>query len=78
MRILTKDVVLSEAFANTEIERYTFRSPGQATSYFYGYTKLLDLRKDVEAKMGRASTRRSSTTSSSGRGCCRRICCARR
>jgi uncharacterized protein (DUF885 family)/catechol 2,3-dioxygenase-like lactoylglutathione lyase family enzyme len=52
MRILTKDVMLSEAFANTEIERYTFRSPGQATSYFYGYTKLLELRKNVEARMG--------------------------
>jgi hypothetical protein len=52
MRILTKDVVLSEAFANTEVERYTFRMPGQATSYFYGYTRLLELRKDVEAKLG--------------------------
>ena len=52
MRILTKDVVLSEAFANTEIERYTFRMPGQATSYFYGYMKLVDLRKEVEAQMG--------------------------
>ncbi|HEX7284642.1 MAG TPA: DUF885 domain-containing protein [Candidatus Angelobacter sp.] len=53
MRVLTQDVVLSEAFANTEVERYTFRAPGQATSYFYGYTKLLGLRKDVEAKMGK-------------------------
>jgi uncharacterized protein (DUF885 family) len=53
MRILTHDVVLSDAFANTEVERYTFRSPGQATSYFYGYTRLLALRKDVEAKMGK-------------------------
>jgi uncharacterized protein (DUF885 family) len=53
MRILTKDVGLSEAFANTEVERYTFRSPGQATSYFYGYTRLLELRKDVEAKTGK-------------------------
>jgi Bacterial protein of unknown function (DUF885) len=53
MRVLTQDVVLSEAFANTEVERYTFRAPGQATSYFYGYIKLLDLRKDVEAKMGK-------------------------
>jgi hypothetical protein len=53
MRVLTQDVVLSEAFANTEIERYTFRSPGQATSYFYGYSKLLDLRKDVEARIGK-------------------------
>jgi uncharacterized protein (DUF885 family) len=53
MRVLTQDVVLSEAFANTEVERYTFRAPGQATSYFYGYTRLLDLRKNVEAKMGK-------------------------
>jgi uncharacterized protein (DUF885 family) len=53
MRVLTQDVVLSDAFANTEVERYTFRAPGQATSYFYGYTRLLSLRKDVEAKMGK-------------------------
>jgi uncharacterized protein (DUF885 family) len=53
MRVLTQDVVLSEAFANTEVERYTFRAPGQATSYFYGYTRLLELRKDVEARMGK-------------------------
>jgi uncharacterized protein (DUF885 family) len=53
LRILTHDVGLSDAFANTEIERYTFRAPGQATSYFYGFTKLLALRKDVEAKLGK-------------------------
>jgi hypothetical protein len=53
MRILTEDVVLSPQFANTEIERYTFRSPGQATSYFYGYTKLLELRRETESKMGK-------------------------
>ena len=53
MRILTHDVMLSEAFANTEVERYTFQAPGQATSYFYGYTRLLELRKDVEARLGK-------------------------
>jgi uncharacterized protein (DUF885 family) len=53
MRVLTQDVVLSEAFANTEVERYTFRAPGQATSYFYGFTRLLELRKDAEEKMGK-------------------------
>jgi hypothetical protein len=51
-RVLTDDVMLSEAFAGTEIERYTFQAPGQATSYFYGYLKLLELRKEVEAKIG--------------------------
>ena len=29
-----------------------YRSPGQANSYFYGYTKLLQLRKDTEAALG--------------------------
>lgn len=53
MRILTEDVMLSDAYANAEVERYTFRAPGQATSYFYGYTRLLELRKGVEAKMGK-------------------------
>jgi uncharacterized protein (DUF885 family) len=26
--------------------------PGQANSYYYGYTKLLQLRKDTEASLG--------------------------
>ncbi len=30
----------------------TYRSPGQANSYFYGYMKLLELRKDTEAALG--------------------------
>jgi hypothetical protein len=48
---LEKEVGLSPAFAKSEVERYTFRSPGQATSYFYGYTRLLELRKEVEGKL---------------------------
>jgi hypothetical protein len=52
MKALTEDGVFSEPFANQEVERYTFRSPGQANSYFYGYTKLLQLRKDTEAVLG--------------------------
>ncbi|HEV8525816.1 MAG TPA: DUF885 domain-containing protein [Terriglobales bacterium] len=47
-KVLRQDVVLSEAMANQEVERYTFRAPGQATAYFYGYTRLLELRGDVE------------------------------
>ncbi|HEX9199866.1 MAG TPA: DUF885 family protein, partial [Acidobacteriaceae bacterium] len=50
--VLENDVVLSHAFAKEEVERFTFRSPGQANSYFYGYTKLLQLRKDTEAALG--------------------------
>jgi uncharacterized protein (DUF885 family) len=50
--VLEKDVVLSHAFAEEEVERYTYRAPGQANSYFYGYTRLLALRKEVEAALG--------------------------
>jgi hypothetical protein len=48
MRILREEVVFSEAMALQEVERYTFESPGQATSYFCGYSRLLELRADVE------------------------------
>jgi Bacterial protein of unknown function (DUF885) len=52
LRLLKEDVVLSDAMANQEVERYTFRTPGQATSYFYGYTRLSELRAEVEKLMG--------------------------
>jgi Bacterial protein of unknown function (DUF885) len=50
--VLEKDVVLSHAFAKEEVERFTYRAPGQANSYFYGYTRLLALRREVEAALG--------------------------
>jgi len=50
--VLEKDVMLSHAFAKEEVERFTYRSPGQANSYFYGYTRLLALRREVEAALG--------------------------
>jgi uncharacterized protein (DUF885 family) len=51
--VLEKDVVLSHAFATEEVERFTYRAPGQANSYFYGYTRLLSLRQEVEAALGK-------------------------
>jgi uncharacterized protein (DUF885 family) len=51
-KVLENDVVLSHAFAKEEVERFTYRSPGQANSYFYGYTKLMELRKDTQAALG--------------------------
>ena len=51
-RVLEQDVVQSHAFAQEEVERYTYRSPGQANSYFYGYTKLITLRKEAETALG--------------------------
>jgi len=50
--VLEHDVMLSPAFAKEEVERFTYRSPGQANSYFYGYTRLLALRKETEAALG--------------------------
>jgi uncharacterized protein (DUF885 family) len=52
MHVLTEDVNLSVPFAKSEVERYTFRAPGQANSYFYGYTRLLQLREDTERALG--------------------------
>jgi uncharacterized protein (DUF885 family) len=47
-RVLEQDVGLSHALAQEEVERFTYRAPGQANSYFYGYTRLLELREDTE------------------------------
>ncbi len=52
MRVLTQDVVLSDAMAKEEVERFTYRMPGQANSYFYGYTRLLQLRQDTQKALG--------------------------
>jgi uncharacterized protein (DUF885 family) len=49
---LEKEVGLSPAFATAEVERYTFRMPGQATAYFYGFTRLAELRREVEQRLG--------------------------
>ncbi|HZF08519.1 MAG TPA: DUF885 domain-containing protein [Thermoanaerobaculia bacterium] len=53
MRVLREDVILSEAMALSEVERYTFRTPGQATAYFCGYTRLMELRAEVERTLGK-------------------------
>jgi uncharacterized protein (DUF885 family) len=52
MQILQNDVVLSEAFATEEVDRFTFRSPGQAVSYYDGYLRMRQLRADTEKAMG--------------------------
>jgi hypothetical protein len=52
MQILTEEVGLSRGMATQEVDRYTFRSPGQATAYFYGYTRLMELRTATELALG--------------------------
>lgn len=49
---LQKEVGISPAFATSEVDRYTFRSPAQATAYFYGYTRLLELREAAQKQLG--------------------------
>lgn len=51
-RILREDVGLSEGMALQEVQRYTYRSPGQATAYFCGYTRLMELRAETERALG--------------------------
>ena len=52
LRILQEEVVFSEAMALQEVQRYIFDQPGQATSYFFGYSRLMELRADVERILG--------------------------
>jgi hypothetical protein len=47
-RLLLEDVVIDDRWATTEVERYTFRIPGQATAYYYGYRNLQALRTQTE------------------------------
>ncbi|MBV9082176.1 MAG: DUF885 domain-containing protein [Acidobacteriaceae bacterium] len=52
LELLQKDVALSEAFATEEVDRFTYRMPGQAVSYFDGYTRLLDIRSEAQKALG--------------------------
>jgi len=51
-RVLIDEVGLSKAMATQELDRYMVRMPGQAGSYFYGYTRILELRMQTELAMG--------------------------
>ncbi|MBW4442917.1 MAG: DUF885 domain-containing protein [Plectolyngbya sp. WJT66-NPBG17] len=52
LRVLTEDAGYSSFFAGQEIDRYTVRLSGHAPSYFYGYQRLMQLRKEVEQQLG--------------------------
>ena len=47
-RFLMEEVMLSEPMAKQEVDRYTFMAPGQATAYFYGYSRLNAMRTRLE------------------------------
>ena len=50
--VLTRDVVLSEPLAKIELERYTDLLPGQAPAYFCGYMRMMELRTEIERRLG--------------------------
>ena len=52
LNLLMKDVVQSHAMAEQEVQRYSLKAPGQANSYFYGFTKMIALRRDTEKALG--------------------------
>jgi Bacterial protein of unknown function (DUF885) len=49
---LMREVALSDSMAQQEADRYAFRWPGQAVSYFYGYSRLRELRLKAEIALG--------------------------
>ena len=50
-RLILDDIALGESWAQNEIERYTYRIPGQATAYYYGYNKMQALRTQTELRL---------------------------
>jgi uncharacterized protein (DUF885 family) len=58
-QILTEDVMLSEPMARQELDRYTFNMPGQAGSYFYGYSRIMQLRMETELTLGKQFNHRA-------------------
>ncbi len=56
---LMDEVGLSEGMATQEMQRYTFRAPGQATSYFYGYQRLMETRQAAEVSLRKKFNRQA-------------------
>lgn len=50
-RLIMEDIAIGESWAQNEVERYTYRMPGQATAYYYGYGKMQALRTQTELKL---------------------------
>jgi uncharacterized protein (DUF885 family) len=57
-RFMQEEMALSLPMAESEANRYAFRMPGQATAYYYGYTKMLALRTELELRLGDAFNER--------------------
>ncbi len=51
-KVLMEKSMVLENWAQNEIERYTYRIPGQATAYYYGYSHLQSIRARAEIALG--------------------------
>jgi len=51
---LINEVALSESDAREELERCTYRAPGQAAGYVYGYMTLSELSERIRLALGAA------------------------
>jgi len=51
-RVLSEEALFSPGMVKQELDRYQYRMPGQAGSYYYGYRKLIDLRIEAEVALG--------------------------
>ena len=49
---LMRELAASPAMAKEESDRFSFRAPGQATSYYYGYHNLMTMRGQAEVALG--------------------------
>ncbi len=52
LKVFTKRLGVSQTMATLEFQRYAFRSPGQATAYFHGYRKILDIKQKLSSEFG--------------------------
>lgn len=57
--VLVNEAGFSDGLAKQEIDRYTFQTPGQAAAYFYGYSRIMQLRQSTELTLGDKFDRQS-------------------
>ncbi len=51
--VFNRELGVSKTMAGLEYQRYTFRSPGQATAYYHGFLKIFNLKKEFTQEYGK-------------------------
>lgn len=51
-KVLIEQVGFDDNGAQIEVERYTFRMPGQATSYYWGYRQIINAQQKLKKDLG--------------------------